>query len=624
MMEKRKYYTQEDCNIIIGCIKDGYDCVKDLHRRTNDADAFFVYLFSDDAMINSYTVYYLPLIRKEENVSSFVIVTPYEDTAEMTARDCRVPYSLSLCTREDMLNIVDYYTAFPAGPNVNDKGFRTLVTGSGDGSRDRILRLIGYKGIDKRSIVAYAICKWYRIPDEAEVDDACSYEYVNSKASTGRIDWDKYKCREIPGPVEFPVNIDMGLDPILKHNINKDDKVVVFSYTKTSRYIVDALTGYIVDAMLDNNAALSGTVYKGVTVHTPQEYLAGEHRNDVKIIVPTRSYRAICEQLYEFGYKVGEQVFIAYIDVDYLHSNIYVTKFNNGKAIYDDIRNRHPDKRLYFITFPGTGDIYLAGMYLRDQMEHDGVDDGVLVIVGQNCRRVYDVLECDAEIAAVEVIKDHPAALDFGMFARLMGYEKLNICKLGHGNELLDTGFIRGNSGLDLNEVYQLIAHSEVKHTGIEVKTEDSTQLFEANGLKEGNTVIVSPYAKCMTQPPEGFWEGLALALMEKGFDVCTNVAGNEKPIQGTKGVMIQYSQVMDFVNRAGCFIGLRSGLCDILSGASAKKIILYGEDNRSGKDYHYNFCSLEKMGLAEDNLYEIILDADYRRTIDRITDVLI
>lgn len=621
-MRKEEYYTKADCDTVIKRIHDGYIYVKALQRQIRDADAFFVYLFSEDSLINYYTVFYLPVLREEKNVSSFVIITRNEETAAMVLRECRVPYTLEICTDEEMCNISTYYRAFPSGPNTRNKDYRTIINGCGDNGTERLMSLLGYKGIDQKAIVALSVFQWYRIPDDNEVKAAEDYDY--KKTSTGTIDWDRFTCKEIPGPVDFPDNVDIGLKPLLGSKIRKEEKIVVFSYTRTSRHIVDALSEYNVVAMLDNNEGLSGTEYNGVKVYTPREYLSGHHREDIKIIVATRSYRAICEQLYDLGYHIDEQVFIAYINVDYLHPGIFEDKFNNGRAVYDDIRSRYSDRRLFFITFPGTGDIYLAGMYLREQMKHDAVDDGVLVLIGNNCKRVYDVIDCDAPVAGVEVIKDHPSAMDFGVFVRQIGYDKLNVCKLGHGNELLDPGFIRGNSGLDLNEVYQLIAHSDTKHTGIGVKTEDSTELFEANGLREGHTVILSPYAKCMIQLPDGFWEGLAATLTTNGFDVCTNVAGSEKPITGTKGVMIPYRQVMDFVNRAGCFIGLRSGLCDIISGVSAKKIILYGEDNLSGMDYHYNFCSLEKMGIAGDNLYEIILDADYKQSIDMITDVLI
>ena len=621
-MQRVEYYTRADCDIVANRINDGYIYIKDLQGRIDDADAFFLYLFSDDVLINSYTIFFLPVLRKEKNVSCFVIITPYKETTEMVRRDCRVPYRVEICTDEEMYNISTYYRAFPLGPNTEDKKNRTVVNGCGANGKERLMSLLGFKGIDQKAIVALSVFQWYRIPDDNEVRAAEGYVY--KKTSVGTIDWGKYDCKEIPGPIDFPENVDIGLKPLMDKIIKKEDKIVVFSYTMTSRYIVDVLSEYNVVAMLDNNDDLAGIEYNGVKVYTPREYLSGEHKDDIKIIVATRSYRAICEQLYDLGYYLDKQVFIAYVYVENFHARILNDKFNNGRAIYDDIRDRYPDKRLFFIAFPGTGDVYLTGMYLLDQMKHDAVDDGVLVLIGNNCKKVYDVLDCDAPVVGVEVIKDHPSARDFCMFVRQIGYEKLNVCKLGPGNELLDPGFIQGNTGLDLNEVYQLVAHSEVKHTRIGVKTEDSTSLFESNGLREGHTMILSPYAKCMTRLPDGFWEGLAATLIEKGFDVCTNVSGIEKPIQGTKGVMIPYGQVMDFVNRAGCFIGLRSGLCDIISGTSAKKIILYGAKNRSGKDYHYNFSSLEKMGLARDNLYEIILDEDFRQTIHRITRILI
>ena len=46
--------------------------------------------------------------------------------------------------------------------------------------------------------------------------------------------------------------------------------------------------------------------------------------------------------------------------------------------------------------------------------------------------------------------------------------------------------------------------------------------------------------------------------------------------------------------------IGLRSGLCDVIASAKAKKIILY-PDRFYGPDSFLNFFSLNRMELCDD-----------------------
>ena len=57
------------------------------------------------------------------------------------------------------------------------------------------------------------------------------------------------------------------------------------------------------------------------------------------------------------------------------------------------------------------------------------------------------------------------------------------------------------------------------------------------------------------------------------------------------------------FVEKAGFFIGVRSGLCDIISNAKAGKVILYDAQNRFFNGSAFEYFSLEKMGLCKDLL---------------------
>ena len=57
---------------------------------------------------------------------------------------------------------------------------------------------------------------------------------------------------------------------------------------------------------------------------------------------------------------------------------------------------------------------------------------------------------------------------------------------------------------------------------------------------------------------------------------------GDEKPLDRTEAISPSLLEMKSVVERAGIFIGIRSGLCDILREAKAKKIALYPD---------YNYC---------------------------------
>ena len=103
------------------------------------------------------------------------------------------------------------------------------------------------------------------------------------------------------------------------------------------------------------------------------------------------------------------------------------------------------------------------------------------------------------------------------------------------------------------------------------------------------------------------FWEALADGLKNKGFSVCTNSSGeNEPAIFGTTAIFVPLNIVPQFISKSGYFIGVRSGLCDVISAATAKKIILYDAEERFFNSSSFEYFSLKRMGLSND-VVEII-----------------
>jgi hypothetical protein len=98
----------------------------------------------------------------------------------------------------------------------------------------------------------------------------------------------------------------------------------------------------------------------------------------------------------------------------------------------------------------------------------------------------------------------------------------------------------------------------------------------DAEQIEKGRTIILSPYAKSMVQIPDTFWESLAGDYQKKGYLVCTNVAGDERSVKGTKALSVPIKQMVSAVEHAGCFIGIRSGLCDVLDTARCRKVAVF------------------------------------------------
>ena len=139
---------------------------------------------------------------------------------------------------------------------------------------------------------------------------------------------------------------------ILSNKIEKGDKLILFSYTKSTRYLVEKLSGYNIAAILDNDPSIAGTLYKGISIYKPEDFLSGEHRDEYRIIVPTRSYKFICEQLNHLGYEINKQVYVVYTEVE--HKPQYdldetIQDIRDGKRIYDSIREQHSDEMLYLV-----------------------------------------------------------------------------------------------------------------------------------------------------------------------------------------------------------------------------------------------------------------------------------
>ena len=603
-------------------VRRGYSLFKDIQLINKDEEGrFFVFLFSSDDEINRWTMFFLPVLRKELSIKEYVLVIPHEYKSKEGDYVCRVPHSVHYCTKEEVSALCAYFFC------INDNHYRrntlrVLITGTPTITSERLNNYIDFHGITKREAAAMSVCLFHTVPTDKEVEEACSYVPASSEA---KIEWGDHPCGQTDERLAFPASVDLGLDRLFTDGrIDKDDEIALFSVTMTSRHIIQRLTGYQIGAVLDNDPSKEGTLCEGIRVYSPSSYLNTSHRDRLKIIVPTRSYRAICEQLYDYGYLLDKQVFVTYTEYIPYNARQLTDEFDNGKQIYDSIREIYPDERLYYITYDGIGDTYLAGMYLRDRMDYDKVESCVVLFMSQICERVFNILDHKANVTGTYVISDRSEALNLLLYIRQMGYDRLNVCNLTHSYDLIDPGYLRGFKGLDFNTMLQIgTYHAPFRKSGVSVKSRNADHVFEKYQLHPGKTVLLSPAARSAKMVPDDFWQALAAGLQQKGYDVCTNTVNNEAAIKGTLALSLDIEEIYDFVEKAGTFIGLRSGLCDLLSGVDATKVILYHIGEHWGENYTFRFFGIENMGLGDDRTHEFFYDDDQNETIEKIWELI-
>ncbi|MBR5913658.1 MAG: hypothetical protein IKZ58_04805 [Selenomonadaceae bacterium] len=89
--------------------------------------------------------------------------------------------------------------------------------------------------------------------------------------------------------------------------------------------------------------------------------------------------------------------------------------------------------------------------------------------------------------------------------------------------------------------------------------------------LNKKRTIILLPQAKTFKNLDENFWIKMAKILDEKNYIVYTNVADDEKPVEGTWPITTNFSELYYITDKVKCFIGMRSGIFDFLAMTDAK-----------------------------------------------------
>lgn len=406
-----------------------------------------------------------------------------------------------------------------------------------------------------------------------------------------------------------------------KFNIKK---VYLFGEGINTRQIAKILNGLHVDieAVIDNDISKQGGYCYGkpiISLLNIEDILSKENM----FIVYSGYWREMMRQLKSRG--VSDRNIILLYNKE--NSTIYhLIKAELGKQKYFQIKRKYGTDNMYLCPYTGTGDIYLIGSFWKEYCERNNIKDYAFIVITNACKKVAMLYE----IEKIEVLKTQKLLFNIisahMLWPDIVKLKILNDCwPQIHTNQI---EWFRGYKGLEFmpmfrQYVFNLPNSSKPQHPRFKNCDTEIAEIMDNKGLKKGKTVILSPYSNTLLDLPDSFWEEMAKDLQGEGFCICTNCGDNtESEVNGTIPVFFPLTIAPQFIETAGYFIGIRSGFCDVISGAKAKKVILYEKRNRFYMGSAYEYFNLKDMLLCDDALE--IEFTDIREVKDTIIKYII
>jgi hypothetical protein len=291
-----------------------------------------------------------------------------------------------------------------------------------------------------------------------------------------------------------------------------------------------------------------------------------------------------------------------------------------GEKIYKKLKKNYPGvEKILVCPYRGTGDSYIIGNYLKQSKSTDKYLLTVPRNLNKKILKMFDVNK-------VEVLNENENKY-LQEFEKIMHMKDMRIFHYASEYEQSNVGYnLAGYKGLNFADFYDYIVFGETKpilYHRIEshIKNVDYEKKY---GIVKGSTVLIAPYSDSIDSLQKDDWEYLVKKLRQKGYCVLTNCGNsNEKPIKGSNAICVGFDEVYDLAEWCGYFISVRSGLCDILSTCTCRKIILYPKyiKYKYGRYIDFFTLSIPERNLKSDE-YEYERNEN-RKVVNKILATL-
>lgn len=257
---------------------------------------------------------------------------------------------------------------------------------------------------------------------------------------------------------------------------------------------------------------------------------------------------------------------------------------SHGSKLYSSILDNFGED-VYILISPwkGTGDVYYLCKYLPAFLKKKSITNYVWLVCGKSEASVIGLFDncVDASRCLVYDGESLRNLLYYATFVDLIDKRVFCMHQVSPVHTSSICGYFAGRNGLSMERmtrdvILDLDSSCEVIFPNF--KNDDTVDVFfEDNGLIPGKTVIVSPYSVSAMELSIDFWQEIVDILIDNGYTVCTNSVGPSEPVlKNTVPIFFKYAHAKCYLEKAGYFIGMRSGLCDIVDNVRCKKAYVY------------------------------------------------
>ena len=404
-------------------------------------------------------------------------------------------------------------------------------------------------------------------------------------------------------------------------------KIAIVGAWNTIGIISEMLNGIdlILTHIADNNPSKQGVSIEGI-ISQSVDSLANE-KNLIILIYNTKYWREFHDQLVKLSFVNNVDFFVLFGEKERkkarlisnaltLPNSDWIEVKSQAKkawAAYVETQKEYGEKPIWLMHIPSLGDLYMFSLFLPHAMSVRRISECacVLVVTSKSTARLADALG----FRHIKLITVDEAYTGWLVLMCIMG-EHLNIRNAAfYGEEYIFHSLTYNSNDSIVNfrdafEKYVFGFYAGVAPIYPVFPKNDEPILAQFNkyGLKPGETVLISPYARHFEPNiKKSDWETLVSDLKSKGYTVCTNCGTSEElPLSGTTAIFIELQDCVRFVEIAGHFIGVRSGLCELICTAEAQKVVIYETGTQTAR---IDFFSFEKMGIGKGHFLEVVND---------------
>lgn len=259
----------------------------------------------------------------------------------------------------------------------------------------------------------------------------------------------------------------------------------------------------------------------------------------------------------------------------------FISEILGGFLVYLSLQKKYGKETIFYICpHHGTGDMYNIGRYFESYIKKENPPKYEFIFRGKSEQKIGELFG----ISGNTILSDSKT-VKMMRFTRFIHPEYINIVQLHHYPFPAESNAYFANFEEYYKEIsFAMMFKKVVMNLDDDVRpkqpefceSKNIDKVFKEKKLIPKKTVILAPYSTSAQILNYDIWEKLVELLQEKGYTVATNcVEGKEFAIAGTVALSFDYKYAKDYVEYAGTFIAARSGLCDIVSSAHCKKIVL-------------------------------------------------